>query len=221
MHVTGLRRVAAALLLGALLALPLACVNPFRPSDPQPPDGSGVAQNFQSPDSVLATLQRAIEAKSIQGAEAYIACFTDSTVPADRAFRAFYDPSVRLIWQAGGVDAPEPWNRSSESRVPNRLYLQRQNASYNWQWSRDPFAINDEEAADTAQFHRKYVLLATDPQSSTSEIISIGYTDLSFLRKEGRWSIVRWNDRVDPTVGANPSNDQRTMTWWRLKSLER
>jgi hypothetical protein len=217
-----LRRLLSGLLTVAL-ALPLGCVNPFKPSDPAPPDGNGVAENFQTPDDVLETLRLAVENKSINGENAYINCFADSVAPADRAYRSFYDPAVRQVWQSGTpIPAPEPWNRELERGVPRRLNDIRQNAIYSWQWSRDPFAISDEEGADSAQFHRKYVLLATDPSSNNSgEIIAQGYCDLSFLKIGNRWAIVRWNDRLDPTIGANPSTDQYTMTWYRLKSLTR
>lgn len=209
-------------LLTIALALPLGCVNPFRPADPEPPDGTGVTENFQTPEDVLETLRLAIESKSTNGENAYAHCFADSVAPADRAYRGFYDPKVRQVWQTGTpIPAPEPWNLELESKVPQYLYIQRQNAEYSWQWSRDPFSGNDDVDADTTQFHRKYVLQATDPNSSAGEIICIGYADLSFIKIGNRWAIARWNDRVDPTVGENPSGSQFSMTWYRLKSLTR
>lgn len=215
----GLRRVTCWGLL-VVLASPIGCVNPFKPADPEPPDGSGVVENFSTPENVLETLRLAIEAKSLTGENAYLNAFADSITAGDRAYRSFYDASVKLTWQAGtSIAAPEPWDRGLERGVPRFLYGVRQNLAYSWQWSRDPFSTNDDEAADSAQFHRKYTLLATN--GSQSEVIATGYCDLSFQRKEGRWSIVRWNDRYDPTVGPNPSSDQRSMTWWRLQSLTR
>ena len=208
--------------LAALLLAYLAvgCVNPFKPAEPQRPDGSGVAERFNTPEDVLETLRLAVESKSQNGENAWVHAFAESLTTGDRAYRHFYDPAVKLTWQsATSLTAPEPWDVALERGVPRFLFGVRQNLGYSWQWGFDPYSTNDDEAADTAQFHRKYTLVATN--GSQAEVIAIGYCDLSFQRKAGRWSIVRWNDRVDPTIGANPTNDQRTMTWWRLQSLTR
>lgn len=222
MTLRAIRRLSPALL-ALVLLLPLGCVNPFKPSDPEAPSGDGVVESFKTTEEVLETLRLAIENKTVNGENAYAHCFADSVAPSDIAFRAFYDPAVVAVWSTDApIPAPEPWNLALENKVPRYLFGVRQNATYSWQWSRDPFSGNDEESGTTALLHRKYVLLATDPSSSnTGEVIAVGYCDLNMVFNGTRWSIVRWTDRVDPTVGANPSTDQRTMTWWRLKSLTR
>lgn len=203
-----------------VLALPVGCVNPFTPSDPERPDGTGVPENFTTPDDLLQTMQLAIESKSLNGENAWVHAFADSVTAADRAYRQFYDPAVKQSWQSGtSLTAPEPWDLSLERGLPRFLFGVRQNLGYSWQWGFDPYSTNDEEAADTALVHRKYTLVASN--GAQSEVIAIGYCDLSLQRKAGRWAIVVWNDRFDPTIGANPSSDQRTMTWWRLQSLTR
>ncbi|MEY4375327.1 MAG: hypothetical protein RL760_1494 [Candidatus Eisenbacteria bacterium] len=203
-----------------VLALPAGCVNPFKPSDPERPDGTGVPENFGTTDDLLQTLQLAVESKSLNGENAWVHAFSDSVTNADRAYRHFYDPAVKQTWQTGtSLTAPEPWDLTLERGLPRFLFGVRQNLGYAWQWGFDSYSTNDEEAADTALVHRKYTLVASN--GSQSEVIAIGYCDLSLQRKSGRWWIVNWNDRVDPTIGANPSNDQRTMTWWRLQSLTR
>lgn len=203
-----------------VLMLPSGCTNPFKPSDPERPDGTGVPENFATPDDLLQTLQLAIESKSLNGENAWVHAFADSVTAADRAYRQFYDPAVKQTWQSGtSLTAPEPWDLSLERGLPRFLFGVRQNLGYSWQWGFDPYSTNDEEAADTALVHRKYTLVASN--GSQSEVIAIGYCDLSLQRKAGRWAIVVWNDRFDPTIGANPSNDQRTLTWWRLQSLTR
>jgi hypothetical protein len=224
MNISSARRVARFLLLLAL-ALPLACVNPFKPADPEPPDSSGVPEVFDTPGLVLATMQVALESKSSGGANAWLHALAESTQVGDRAFRAFYDPAVKQVWESGtSLSAPEPWNIGLERGLPSKLFGIRANLSYAFEWTPDPGSIADDDppTADTAQFHRHYVLRAiTENDANPPEVIGIGFVDLSFQRKNGRWSIYRWHDRVDDTVGVNPSNDQRTMSWWRLESLIR
>ena len=118
------------------------------------------------------------------------------------------------------LTAPEPWDVTLERGLPSALFRIRANASYQFQWTRDPSAENDDDpnAADTAQFHKKYTLVAT--QGNNTEVIGIGFCDLSFQKANSRWSIYRWHDRVDPSVGVNPAaTDERTLSWWRLQSL--
>ena len=224
MKATSVRPLGRSLVLLAL-ALPLACVNPFKPADPEPPDSSGVPEFFDTPNNVLATMQVALESKSSGGANAWLHAFAESTQIGDRAYRSFYDPAVKQVWESGtSLSAPEPWNIGLERSLPSKLFGIRANLSYAFAWEQDLGSQQDDDpaAADTAQFHRHYVLHAITPNNANPpEIIGIGYVDLSFQRKNGRWSIYRWHDRVDDTVGVNPSNDQRTMTWWRLESLAR
>lgn len=204
------------------LALPLACVNPFKPADPEPPDSSGVPEDFRTPEDVLETMRLALESKSEGGANAWFHAFAESTVLGDRAYRAFYDGAVKQSWQTSTrLTAPEPWGVTLERGLPSKLFRFRPQAIYSFAWARDNSAENDDDpsAADTAQFHRKYTLLATD--GNLSAVIAVGFCDLSFQRTGGRWSIFRWRDRVDPNVGVNPSTDERTMSWWRLESLAR
>ena len=214
-----------ALLLG--LMLPLACVNPFKPANPEPPAPGGVPEFFSSPELVLDTMDRAIESKSSGGADAWLHAFAQSTQAGDRAFRAFYDDAVKRSWEDKEGPAPEPWDVTLERGLPSKLFSISPNASYTFKWAGDPSAESDGVpggSPDTVQFHRMYTLSATSANSSKPETIAIGFCDLSFQNTNGRWSIFRWNDRVDPAVGVtpgNPSTNQRTMTWWRLESRKR
>ena len=55
---------------------------------------------------------------------------------------------------------------------------------------------------------RQYMLRAVPDGPGVVDTIAIGYADLTFLhsRSVDKWVIARWQDRVDPTVGANPVN---------------
>lgn len=221
-----LARFGARLAMLAALALPLGCVNPFKPADPETGgSGSQVVENFKTPEDLLDTIKQAIEAKS-GGATAYLHAFADSTQAGDRAFRAIYDPAVKLGWEGGSPQpAPEPWNLEFERGLHNYLGGIRQQDTYTFKFTADSLSGNDE--LDTENniwlLHRKYLLLSKSPTSGSDtqgEIIGIGFCDLSLLSRDSRWAIFRWVDRVDPAVGVNPAaTDQRTFTWWRLKSM--
>jgi len=219
----GAPRWALPLVLLALVAG--ACVNPFKPADPEPPDSSGVVEDFRTPDGLLETMARALASRSVNGSGTYLRAFAESTLAGDRAYRSFYDGAVKSGWQsATQLTAPEPWNVELERNVHAYVSGIRPTYDYVFQWSPDPDSPNDDDPAlsDTVQFHRHYTLLASPPNSDNAEIIAIGFADLSFEKKEGRWWMYRWNDRVDPAVGVNPAaTDQRTMSWWRLESLTR
>ena len=59
------------------------------------------------------------------------------------------------------------------------------------------------------------------PYGSNSETLAIGYADLTFIKsKTGeRWVIARWQDRVDPTVGPNPSSGNQSFSALRLSQI--
>lgn len=218
------RRLPALLLLGLVFGLLLgACVNPFKPADPELPDASGVLEDFSLPESVLVTIERAFSSHSTNGANAYLHAYAESTLFGDRAFRAFYDPAVKANWQnSAQLTAPEPWDVNLERNVYTQIAGLRPSYLYLWQWADDPDSPNDEDPAlaDTVLYHRRYTLFAASTDGNIIEKLAIGYADLSFQKKDGRWSIFRWNDRVDPAVGVTPAvPDERTMSWWRLESL--
>ena len=217
------RRSPGAVALVLLLLLLGACTNPFKPADPEPPDSSAVPEDFSSPEAVLLTTSLALSSRSTNGATAYLRAFAESTVTGDRAYRGFYDGAVKSTWQAAtSMTAPEPWDLQLETSVHSTISTIRPNDGYIWQWLPDPESTIDDDPAlsDTVVYHRKYTLYAAKADGS-SEIIAIGFADLAMQKKEGRWSIYRWVDRVDPSVGVNPTSDQRTMSWWRLDSLTR
>lgn len=213
----------------SVLALALvagACANPFKPADPEDPSSSGppVVEDFRTPEALLETIVQAIQNRSSNGANAYLRAFAESTVAGDRAYRSFYDGAVKSNWQsATQLTAPEPWDVTLERNLHTQLSGIRPTYLYQFVWLPDPLSPQDDDpaASDTVQYHRKYTLFAA-PENGNPEIIAIGFADLSMQKKEGRWSITRWHDRVDPNVGVNPAaTDQRTMSWWRLESLVR
>lgn len=215
-----IRRTTSCLALLLALALPLACTNPFKPATPEGSTGGGVPEDFSSPESVLATMQRAINSKPL-GAQAWLHAFADSTVASDRAYRGWYDGPVKLAWQlATSATAPEPWGVKEELRLPSWIYQLRQNADYDFQWEPDVSQQDGTQVVDTVWFHRKYTLRANS--SGVGEIIAQGTCDLSFQEARGRYSIYRWTDRYYPDVTVDVDTQRkRSMSWLRLDSLIR
>jgi len=212
---------AAALGLLALLLVG-GCNNPFKPANPEPPSGEIVVEDFSSIDNMLNTMGTAIQTRTTNGANAYIHTFADSLVPGDRAFRAFYDPSVLAAWLSGsnGQTPPYPWTLANERGLHSKLSSIRPNDGYAFTWSRDTkYSQGDQQIApDVWSVHIQYLLYAT-PSSTEPVVIAQGYADLLIQQVGAKWSIFEWHDRVDPEVGVNPSGDQRTFTYYRLESL--
>ena len=225
----GVRAGLSRLVLVGLLALPLACVNPFKPAEPElGAGGINVPEDFSTPEDLFATMELAIAAKA-NGTSAYLHAMAESTQVGDLAFRAYYDPEVKRNFETTGP-APEPWDLDYERAFPGNLASRRPQDSFTFQIRRDDsaFPLDDfpSNGSDTGLVHRRYVLRAKPPNSgddTSGEIIAIGFADLS-LRKDsnGRWAIFRWMDHVDEGVTANPAAlEQRCWSYRRLQSLSR
>jgi len=207
-----------------LLALLLlsGCTNPFTPANPEPPSGDIVVEDFSSIDAMLTTMGTAIQTRTQNGADAYIHTYADSLTPADRAFRAFYDPAVKTAWVSGsnGQTPPDPWTLANERGLHSKLSSIRPNDPYSFVWVRDPNSPADDEiATDVWSVHIKYTLYATPASTGDPVIIAAGYADLLIQKVGSKWSIFEWHDRLDPDFGVNPSGDQRTFSYYRLESL--
>ena len=211
---------APALALSLLLLLLGGCTNPFKPADPEPPSGDAVPEDFSSIDATLGTMATAIQARTTNGANAYIHAFAESTVAGQRAFRAFHDPAAKAAWltHSGGQSAPEPWLLVNERGLYSELSRIRPNDAYIFLFTPDAGNGNDEEiATDVWSVHRHYELFAT-LLNTDLVTIAAGFADL-FIQKDGaRWTIFEWHDRVDPKYGVNPPDTQRSFTYYRLES---
>ena len=65
------RRAAGPLLVALALAV-AGCANPFAPATPEPPDPSGITEDFSTPAKLLNTLVAAMENKGEAGRLAWI-----------------------------------------------------------------------------------------------------------------------------------------------------
>lgn len=214
-----LRRAAPA----ALAALALAvsgCTNPFAPATPEPPDPSGIREDFSTPAKLLQTLEAAIANKGPAGRLAWTDAMADSTGPDTRAFYAFQDPRVLSAWLLSSpVAPPDPWTLELEKRFYDK-FVTLYDGEYAMAFDTDDTSPNDviDESAGTALLHRKYYVAAT--VSNSAVIIAIGYVDLYLVKYDGRWFVIRWQDRLDPLVGVDPAEpDSRALGWRRLESV--
>lgn len=191
-----------------------AC-NLFRPAVPEAGGvGRIVPTNYRDPDATLATLALAIEDKGRgNGQSVYLGGLADSTTDG-RAFHAFFDPAVLSRFQPGQI--PPDWNLTYERNFYSN-FARFRTGEYGVHWFPDD-PNPDQFEFDTATLHRKYEIYERI-DGGDSLLIAIGFADLYFISHSGDWVIARWQDRVDPTRGANPRNPDEVA--YGFRRLER
>jgi hypothetical protein len=212
------RALGASLLI--LLLLLLAGCDMFRPALPEiGGKGPSVIANYSSPDSCLHYMKLGIEAKA-KGQELYIGALADTTVDKVAGFRAWFDPAVERLF----TFRPDQWVLANEREFFN-FFLMVRGYPYLMEWQ--PDTLNSDDRADLgggtyAVLHRHYHVFSVEPtqQGQDSLLIAVGYADLYFVKiSPSRWTLRRWDDRVDPAVGAQPADDlQRSFGHYRLKA---
>jgi len=209
------------LALGA--ALLVGGCNLFQPRTPQPPSQGGVPTDYSSPAATLETMARAIEAKAAgNSTSAYLGALADSITRGDvENFIAYFDPEALTVWEsATGKTPPREWGPSLETLLVIHLPELSGNV-YNFYWLDDVQHPNDEDPAPNVKvLHKQYQLTATPATGGNVETLAIGYADLTFVKTTGgSWVIARWQDRVDPTVGPNPSSGRQSFSALRLSQV--
>lgn len=203
-----------ALAVGALAA---GCQNPFTPATPQAPSGTPVVENWTLPDSVLRTMADALMNHSASGRNAYYNALADSTSPAMPEFYAFAYPTVADLFPT----APTVWDSKLEKLFYDNLINVYGTYTYSFKWSEDLSQVADEGAdgsGTTALLHRTYQLQAISPDGNDVRIVTIGAADLSFAKVEGRWYLIRWQDRLSKDWPVPSDSDHPSMGWRRLNS---
>lgn len=210
--------------LGLCGVLLLGGCNLFQPRTPEPPSTGGVVTNYTDPAATLETLARAIEAKAAGNSpSAYMGGLADSITARDAEnFIAFFDPEAVTVWRnVTGGTPPNEWGPPLEKQLFTHL-PDLSGDVYSFVWYEDFQHPNDEDPAPNVKvLHRQYVLTATPKGGTNAQTLAIGYADLTFiLSKSGdKWVIARWQDRVDPTVGANPSSGNQSFSALRLSHI--
>ena len=212
-----LRAASAALAAGVLAAVLASGCRLFQPAMPELPSAGVYVPRYNDPDTVLASMAAGIALKA-QGFAAYSGALADTqdTEGERRAFRAFFDPAVLAVMPT----TPPPiggWQLAHEQQFYS-YFVRVFNDPYVMQWTPDvqhPDVTVDESHKILYRHYQVQVQAASDTFT-----IAIGYADLYFVKKSpNKWAITRWDDRVDPAVGAQPADpNQQTFGARRLNS---
>ncbi len=90
---------------------------------------------------------------------------------------------------------------------------------FSFGWLGDEQHPDDEDLGPNMKLlHRQYQLTAAPEGGGNFVTLAIGFADLTFIKNRSgdRWVIARWQDRVDPSVGPNPSSGHQSFTALRL-----
>jgi len=179
-------------------------------------DRSHFSPSYAMPESCLYYMQVGIERKDDVGQAAYLGALAD-TLTDGLGFHAFFDPAV---WNAYAGIKPADWGLAHEAQFLS-VFIHSYADPYETKWLPDenyPYDLMPD--ADHAILHRRYEVRAVRQSTAADLLIAVGYADLYFARiSAARWALYRWQDRVDPAVGAQPTDpDQRTFGYRRLNA---
>ena len=207
--------IASALALLLWLGVP-GCSNPFLPSQPEPPssgeDDVSVPVDFSTPELVLSTMAAAVSVRDRgNGVSAYLAALADSATQGVGAHFDF-DPDVVAERQGRGYSPPPGGWTVDEHEKAFYKYLPTLNTGdFELTWTD---TLTDEAPdADHQALNRRYALVATAPDLSTTEFVSRGWARIEMQQIPGtagtpaRWVVTRWSDHVlDAQTGPDPSD---------------
>ncbi len=200
--------------LAVVLLAALGGCNYFSPAQPESPTGgASFLPDYNSPDSTLATVAKAVGDKGRSvGASAYGGAFAESVTTASPAgFHAFFWPADLAEWsQLTGHQAPNDWGFDLELSFYSR-FLRLRPDGYHVEWNED--VLNpDNIASETATIHRHYLVTSFAADGTQTSVLAVGFADLTLLRfSDGNWRIVRWDDRRDSKA------DPALLTWGRQR----
>jgi hypothetical protein len=210
------RHLARAGLALGLLAVLLAGCDLFKPASPEAGGGgSTLLPSYAAPESCLRYMQVGIERKDNVGQDAYLGAMADTTTDG-AGFHAFFDPAV---WNAYTGIKPTDWDLRHEATFLS-VFIRLRAEPYEMRWLPDEFHPHDDDLdGDHKILHRRYTVRALQ-STGDSLLIAVGYADLYFTRiSAARWALTRWEDRVDPDVGAQPADPlQQTFGSRRLNA---
>jgi hypothetical protein len=181
------------------------------------PDRPHFSPSYAHPESCLRYMQLGIERKDNVGLNAYLGALADTTTDGP-GFHAFFDPAV---WNAYNGIRPLDWSLEYEAQfLP--LFFSLKLSPYEMKWLPDevyPYDYLSPEG-DHMILHRRYEVRTLQQSPADTLLIAVGYADLYFARiSASRWALYRWQDRVDPAVGAQPADpDHRTFSYRRLNA---
>ena len=175
------------------------CKGLFTPAIPEPPSGAPIVNHYETVDSTLATMALAIGAKD-QGRTAWLNAFDQNDYHQE-----FDDRDLAAFKSACQCAGPEDWTFPQE-QIFYQDFISVRPEEYTavfspLDWNPDPQAGSTETLV-----HRGYKVVAHSPNGTDSLIIATGTADLTFHLTDGKWLIKHWADRLDSTVGVNPTD---------------
>jgi hypothetical protein len=177
-------------------------------TNPTPP----VNVDLSDPDSTLSTMARAMAAK-VDGQSAYMQTLADPEIDGV-AFTATFDPAVVALWTGA---PPGTWTPDRERLFFGGFIGLRAGDEYLMRWEVD-VTNPDDPQSDPRVLHRRYQVFAVSASGADTTRIAVGFATLTFQLTNGSYVIRLWEDRVDPSVGAAPDDDDdRTFSWRRLE----
>jgi hypothetical protein len=181
--------------------------------DPVRPIPHQVHPNYTTPDSALHAMAVGLARKDATGRALYLGAIADSLNGDPFGFHAAFSEAD---WVAYVGLKPSDWGYQHEESFCAGLVALFP-GRYEMVWAPDESHPQDETLApNRVLLHRHYLL--REIGSRDTVLVANGYADLEFARVATRWMLVRWSDRLDPTVGFDPQ--QPTMGWRRLTSRD-
>lgn len=196
------------LLVTLCLATLAGCRGLFTPAVPEPPDPITFVPNYSSPRATMNTMENALNAKAL-GRTAWLGAFSpDSTGVGTPAYHHFFDPAdvSAFVGSCGGCAAPTTWDQSRETAFFQYFLGVRPSDNYALAFTSIPGRPDPEGTEESPTYYRKYLVIATSPDESSTLIIARGAADITFTRISGSWVITAWSDHLDPDVGPFPVN---------------
>jgi hypothetical protein len=178
------------------------CKGMFTPAIPEPPDPNhiNVIPNYSSPDQTLNTMTRALAAKTY-GSTAWSGAFGDSSAVGVPGYHQFFDLRDLTLFQSScGCTAPSDWGLLQEGQFYTQFLSVRPADNYQAEFTAVDQFPDEPPGTDATHIYRHYKVEAVSPESTTVQIIAIGYADLYFHRKDDKWVITRWDDHIDPAA---------------------
>jgi hypothetical protein len=190
---TEARRLPAAL--GLVLCLALAAAlsgcGLFDTAEPQPPTSiGGPPPDFTLPESLMVTLERAIENKSPSN---YALCFAD-TLSDQKGFHASFDPADLLDYQTStGQPPPADWTTQQENSFFNQ-FIGTLSGNPQVHLLPDERGIIVVDATRQIWNRKFRVFVGQSAATASAPGIQIERVNLA-----GDWKITHWEDRRDTT----------------------
>ena len=179
------------------------CRGLFTPAVPEPPSGEPVVNHYATLDETFATMKLGIAAKGF-GASGWLGAFDQSAYHQE-----FDDRDLSSFQGACRCPGPDDWAFQQEQIFYLSFIQVRPGDEYSAAF--DPVDWNPDPPATASQafVHRHYRITAHSPNGNDSLIIAIGTADLTFVFSDGKWLITHWADRLDSTVGPNPTDSYK------------